>query len=221
MVAYPEQAFDPLWIKVANALREQILQGHIQHGELLSENKLASEFDVSRTPVREALRLLMEEGLVEMLVGRKVRVITPRLEDINEIYQIRWILESAALQELGQNPVLAKKVSAELRACLEQAREALDNKDVTQLAKANEKFHGVLISALRNQRISAQFKTIHNLITLYRRQSLESSSWAVTGDEEHMQLVQLIERGAIDEALDLLKRHLCEAKKVLREYLER
>ena len=220
MVVYLEHAFDPLWVKVANALRDQILQGHIKHGELLSENKLASEFDVSRTPVREALRLLMEEGLVEMLAGRKVRVIIPRLEDITEIYQIRWILESAALHELGQNPVLAKKVSGELRICLEQARQALDNKNVMQLATANEKFHGVLISALRNQRISAQFKTIHNLITLYRRQTLESDSWAVTGDEEHIQLVQFIEQGAIDQALDLLKRHLCEAKKVLREYLE-
>lgn len=220
MAVYLENAFDPLWVRVANALRDQILQGHIKHGEFLSENKLASEFDVSRTPVREALRLLMEEGLVEMLAGRKVRVIIPRLEDINEIYQIRWILESAALHELGQNPVLAKKVAGELRVCLEQARQALDNKNVMELATANEKFHGVLISALRNQRISAQFKTIHNLITLYRRKTLESDSWAVTGDEEHIQLVQFIEQGAIDQALDLLKRHLCEAKKVLREYLE-
>ncbi|MGB6102791.1 MAG: GntR family transcriptional regulator [Pusillimonas sp.] len=220
MIATYEGEFDPLWVKVVNSLREQILRGELRHGEVLSENKLAAEFDVSRTPVREALRILMEEGLVEMLPGRKVRVVIPRLEDITEIYQIRWVLESAALRELGENPVLAKKVCKEMKACLARARLALADEDTHQLALANENFHGVLISALRNQRISAQFKAIHNLITLYRSHTLKSNNWAVAGDEEHIQLVALIEAEKIDEAMALLKQHLCKAKKILREYLE-
>src|SRR5690606_15392296 len=92
--------FNPLWLTVVEPLRRRIVEGEILPGQALSENQLAAEFGVSRTPVREALRILMEEGLVEMLPGRKLRVVVPRPEDIHEVYDIRWIIESEAIRRL-------------------------------------------------------------------------------------------------------------------------
>ena len=71
--------FEPLWLKVYKPVRERILKGYLLPGAMLSENELADEFQVSRTPVREAVRLLINDGLVGVSPGRKMRIISLRI----------------------------------------------------------------------------------------------------------------------------------------------
>ncbi len=206
--------FDPLWVFVADSLRRAIVEGALPPGAPLSENKLAAEYNVSRTPVREALRLLLEEGLVEMLPGRKLRVAVPRLADIREVYDIRWVLESEAVRRITQDDKAAPILAAMKAAC-QAASAALGKRDLTQLAAANERFHAALVSALRNERLIAQYRTVHNLITLYRHQSLRSETWAEAGTAEHGRLLKLLQSREQDAALALLRDHIERARDVV------
>jgi DNA-binding GntR family transcriptional regulator len=208
-------SFDPLWVGVAEPLRRRIVEGEIRPGQLLSENQLASEFGVSRTPVREALRILMDEGLVEMLPGRKIRVAVPDPIDVYEVYDIRWLLESEALRRLKANPQLAQETSDRLEQHCRAGDAALANRDRHGLALANERFHEELVSALNNRRMLAQFRTIYNLIALYRHQTLQSDTWAAAGNADHIELIGLIRNGDLDASLALLRDHLVHAQEVL------
>ena len=92
--------FEPLWLRVYQPVRERILKGYLLPGAMLSENQLAEEFEVSRTPVREAVRLLINDGLVAVSPGKKMRVMLPSPKDIHEVYDIRSIIEREALRRL-------------------------------------------------------------------------------------------------------------------------
>lgn len=209
--------FDPLWLRVADPLRQRIVQGDLSPGEPLSENRLASEYGVSRTPVREALRLLMEEGLVEMLPGRKLRVVVPDPDNVREVYDIRWVLESESIRRLMADPVAVQRTVPQLERCCDQGDAALAAGDRQGLAAANEQFHGHLIQVLNNRRLLAQFRAVHNLIMLYRNQSLQSERWAEAGTAEHRELVKLVRAGERDAALALLRAHIDRAQQVLHE----
>ena len=82
----------PLRITVAAKLKQAIVSGHLKPGTLLSENRLAADLGVSRTPVREVLKALEAEGLVTVLPGRKLIVSVPTERDVDEIYDIRLMV---------------------------------------------------------------------------------------------------------------------------------
>ncbi|MCK9918993.1 GntR family transcriptional regulator [Microbacteriaceae bacterium K1510] len=214
MPANDQSLFDPLWTRVADPLRRAIIEGALPPGELLSENRLAAEYGVSRTPVREALRLLMEEELVEMLPGRKVRVAVPRVESVREIYDVRLVLESEAVRRLVRDPGAAAVWQRMDEACT-RSDMALDARDLKALAEANEAFHAALVSALGNGRLLAQYRAVHNLITLYRHQSLHSEGWAEDGTAEHRPLLEHLRERDEAGALDLLRRHIEHARDVV------
>jgi DNA-binding GntR family transcriptional regulator len=211
--------FDPLWMRVANPLRQAIIQGVLQPGEVLSENRLAAEYGVSRTPVREALRLLMEEELVEMLPGRKICVVMPRLETVREIYDVRWVIEAEAVRRLVRDADMAGVLRTMARAC-EAADAALAGRDLVALAEANEAFHAALVSSLHNKRLIEQYRAIHNLITLYRHQSLHSETWAADGTAEHRPFLECLTRRDETAALELLRAHIERARDVVCRRIE-
>jgi len=218
-MSFSPSSFNPLWLSVVEPLRRQIVEGELLPGQLLSENSLAAEFGVSRTPVREALRILMEEGLVEMLRGRKLRVVVPKPDDIHEVYDMRCIIESEAIRRLAAAPGRAAATCEKLDVYCRNGDEALRKNDRKGLARANEQFHEEIVLALGNRRLHAQFKTIYNLISLYRHQTLQSERWAAQGHDEHAALVELLRKGEGDAALKLLRRHLELAERVLTERL--
>ena len=109
--------FEPLWLKVYKPLRERILKGYLLPGAMLSENELAEEFQVSRTPVREAVRLLINDGLVGVSPGRKMRIISPTPKDIHEVYDIRSIIEKEAIRRLFNEKKLSSILGKMERYC--------------------------------------------------------------------------------------------------------
>lgn len=203
--------FDPLWVSVADPLRRAIVEGRLPPGKPLSENQLATEHGVSRTPVREALRLLMEEGLVEMLPGRKVRVAVPRPGDVRDIYDVRAVLETEAVRRLLRDDETATRVIAEMERACDVADAALARGDLTALAAANEHFHAALVSALGNRRLLSHYQTVYNLVALYRYQSLRIEYWAEAGNAEHRALLDRLRRRDEAAAIDLLRAHIDSA----------
>ncbi|MEU9367557.1 GntR family transcriptional regulator [Streptomyces avermitilis] len=119
---------EPLVAQVAEWVGAGIIEGRLEPGQDLNSVELSRRFDTSRTPVREALMLLEQEGLVEMKARRRPRVAAPSLQDIRDIYQVRknllamlagLLVERATDEEL-----------AELRSWVERMRKLADDGDV-------------------------------------------------------------------------------------------
>jgi len=151
---------------------------------------------------------------VEMLPGRKVRVAVPRAESVHEVYDFRLVLESEAVRRLIRDPS-APAVFQRMDEACNRSDQALTNHDLRALAEANEAFHAALVGALRNGRLLEQYRAIHNLITLYRHQSLHSEGWAEHGTAEHRPLLERLRLRDETAALDLLRTHIEHARDVV------
>ena len=207
-------SFEPLWLKVYQPVRERILKGYLLPGAMLSENQLAEEFEVSRTPVREAVRLLINDGLVSVSPGKKMRVMLPTPKDIHEVYDIRSIIEREALKRLFDDKKLPAVLGRMERYC-DDGDKSLKRNDIDGLARANEQFHSCFMDALKNDRLLDQFRAMHQLITMYRLQTLQNDIWAETGNQDHRRLIEKIRKNEVQGAVDLIEKHIHGAETTL------
>jgi DNA-binding GntR family transcriptional regulator len=119
---------EPLVAQIAEWVGAGIIEGRLEPGQDLNSVELSRRFDTSRTPVREALMLLEQEGLVEMKARRRPRVAAPSLQDIRDIYQVRRQLLAMLAGLLVERATDAEL--AELRARVERMRKVADSGDV-------------------------------------------------------------------------------------------
>lgn len=203
----------PLRIAVHESLRAAILDGTLKPGLLLSENRLAAQLKVSRTPIREALHMLERESLVSVRPGRKLVVSTPTLQDIDEIYGIRMIVEVAALRRISADDT---KVIGRLEACIARDAAALQSGDLGALMEPNTDFHMTLIATLGNWRLQRFIDSIHELVTRFRLFSLEDTDWAAQAVDDHAAIVALLKDGRNEDAATVLTRHLEQANEGLK-----
>jgi DNA-binding GntR family transcriptional regulator len=205
-------SYVPLRVAVLTRLKAAILDGTLKPGLILSENKIASQLSVSRTPVRDALRVLEQENLVTILPGRKVIVSIPTLKDINEIYDIRWILESEGLRRIRPDD---KDLIQRMERSVNESWLFLKSGNLQELKRNNTEFHTALISALNNSRIRQFLESVYDTTERLRLYSIEEEGWAKESVKEHGELVTLLKAGDRKAALAMLKRHLSAAKEVL------
>ena len=135
------------------ALRERIASGGIGPGTWLREHPVASSLGLSRTPVREALRLLAAEGVVELVHNRGARVVSWTPDDIDEAYRLRALIEGYGAGLAARRADAA--CVAELRALQERYERALDEHDPTVAASArcNDDFHAAVLAASGSTRL--------------------------------------------------------------------
>jgi DNA-binding GntR family transcriptional regulator len=202
----------PLREAVFQTLKESILNGNLKPGQLLSENKIASKLSVSRTPVREALRILEMENLVTTMPGRRIIVSIPRIQDIEEIYQIRLIVETEALRRITPDHM---SIIKQLEECLMTAENHLQTNDSVGLANSNSEFHSILVSTLNNSCLEQFVDSLQDTIVRFRLYSLTNDRWAQESEADHWEIVKYIKNGDIDEGVRVLQNHLNTAKEVL------
>lgn len=151
-------------------LRREILSGRTDPGERLVEEQLTRRLGISRAPLREALRRLAEQGLVEHVPRRGVRVATLSDRDVQELYDVRDLLERhaiAAALPLGRDADLAG-----LRAALDQMREATKAADRLQIAEAHRRFHVAVVALAGNRQLTAMYESILVKLQLYMARNL-------------------------------------------------
>jgi DNA-binding GntR family transcriptional regulator len=203
---------------VAAILRRAILRLEFEPGERLVESALASELQISRAPVREALLKLAAEGLVIEEPRRGYRVIKLDHREVREIYELRSAIEGLAAELLQQSR--SKAATSELRRILEQAADAGtrgDNRRVTELDFA---FHEALCRLSGNRRLHAVFRTLAPALqTLFNLDEAVFGPPAVT-ISEHLPIVEAIERGD-PSARQLVADHMTNAERQLSHYLRR
>ena len=199
------------------AIRDRIMDGTLRRGARIHQEDLADELGVSRTPVREALRRLAAEGLVEMRTNRGARVADVGQDDMQAAYEARLVIEPgaarlAALQ--AQDGALVR-----MRAALSAQRRAIPS--VRRSFEANREFHLALVEASGNPFL-LQF--VQRLWVarigevIYERQS-ETPERMRLDAEEHEQILLAIRSGNGRRAESLTRRHLADAMQRSRDIL--
>jgi DNA-binding GntR family transcriptional regulator len=193
------------------AIRERIASGSLARGARVHQEDLAEELGVSRTPVREALRRLAAEGLVEMRTNRGARVADVRQVDMRAAYEARLVVEPGAARLAAQRGRSAPP--ERMRRALASQRRAIPN--VPRSFEANREFHIALVAASGNEFL-LQF--VERLWVarigevIYERQR-ESPERMQLDADEHEEILLAIESGNGRRAESLTRRHLADAMK--------
>jgi DNA-binding GntR family transcriptional regulator len=189
-------------------LSRDILSGQIDPGERLVEEQLTRRLGISRAPVREALRLLAQRGLVEHVPRRGVRVATLSDRDVQELYEVRDLLEREAVRKAFTGDV-AVELSG-LRAALQVMRVATGTGDRPVIADAHRRFHVALVELSGNRQLSALYESVLVRLQLYMAVNLRREAEvarASDGVHRHERLFEAAEAGDADAVLGELARH--------------
>ncbi|MEZ7205163.1 GntR family transcriptional regulator [Pseudoalteromonas sp. DY56-GL79] len=196
---------------VAEAIREKILTGEIKAGEPLRQAALADELNVSRIPVREALLQLEAEGLVNFEAHKGATVTRLSAEQIDEIFDLRALLEAELLRHSIDQLTARDLLEAEaILAELEEATAAGD----TQLAtgKLNAEFHSKLYSKAQRPQTRELVDVYSKNSERYVRMHILLAGGIKTAPEEHRQLLELCRDKNTRGACDFLRKHITGAK---------
>jgi DNA-binding GntR family transcriptional regulator len=202
---------------VTERLRSAILAGRLPPGERLQQDDLAQQLRVSRMPVREALRTLHTEGLVELRPHRGAVVISLRPEDIAEVFEIRAMLEGRAAALAA--PHLTEATRQRLRQIFDEM-DRLDHDDERWLT-LNRDFHMAIYPASGWPRLCALIEAQRNLVQPYIRASLSLLGRTSTARAEHELILRAAEAADPDRLERLTIEHLRSTARGLIDYLSR
>lgn len=186
-------AYLPLRDVVFNTLREAILKGDLKPGERLMELQLASQLGVSRTPIREAIRMLEQEGLAVTMPRKGAEVAKMTLKGMEDVLEVR-----AALDELASQLACERMTEAQMERL--QARKAdfeksLATGNVKAIAEADVNFHDVIYEATGNPKLVNMLNNLREQIYRYRVEYLKDEKNYPKLIEEHEAIYQaLIQR---------------------------
>ena len=188
-------------------LRECILDGTMPPGTKLSQVSLAKQLGISRTPLREVLRMLQEEGLVEIEPNQRTRVSGLDPGELDDVYASRILLETLALSmTMGNFRAASRK---EARRLLTVMRRTAKTGDFAGWFAAHADYHRV-VTAGAGEALQRQLRAFADRTTRYIRiyQLSEPSSWQAAGDVEHAQILEALVAGDERGALTGMAHHL-------------
>ncbi len=199
-------AHEPLRQRVATVIREAILEGNLLPGAPLVEKAIADDLEISRAPVREAIRMLVKEGLVESIAykGSRVRRLSSR--DVQEVYALRGLLERYAVRQFFEHETDDRLAPLET-ACDDMAQ-AADTGALKALNDADERFHRSLIQLAQNEMLLGMW----TLIGLRARHAMALRNHQV-GDLQlvagnHRAIVRALAARDLETSLQLVTAHI-------------
>lgn len=199
---------EPLYDRVYTRIRDMVASGELRADLPVSEVQLSAALEVSRTPVREAVRRLVGENVLE-LTPKGLRAYSPSIEDLAEVYYTRAVLEGAAarLAAVRAEPAMLRT----LKRILREARAHLADPDHEAFARLNGEFHRTLLEGSRNRRIRDLLSSLEMIIVRYRRISLMFPEHVRRSCDDHARIVALLESGAPEEVEGFVRDHVLRA----------
>jgi len=181
-------AYLPLRDVVFNTLREAILKGELKPGERLMELQLAAKLGVSRTPIREAIRMLEQEGLAVTIPRRGAEVAKMTEKDMQDVLQVREVLDELAAS------VACELITVEELKQLEQAMEdfeiATNTKDIKRIADTDMMFHDIIYHATRNPKLVNILNNLREQMYRYRVEYLKDEANYPILLKEHREILK-------------------------------
>ena len=195
--------------KVYQNLRSDILSGTFRDQEELRENALAKVYGVSRTPVREAIRQLALEGLVDTIPNRSAYVHNIHGKDVKDVYAIRSLLEGLAARWAVEN-ITDEQIEA-MEEVLYMSEYYRKKELWEQVYKCDNKFHDLMYAASGSHLLEHMLRTFHEYVQQVRKSALQDEKRAKSSFEEHGAILDAIKKGQADAAADLAKQHIDNA----------
>ncbi|MDQ6621130.1 MAG: phosphonate utilization associated transcriptional regulator [Pseudomonadota bacterium] len=191
---------------VQRELERQILSGELAPGTKLSEGEVAEQLSVSRGPVREAFRALEECGLVRLEKNRGVYVRQIPMEEADEIYELRAVLDDFVGRRVAA--LASAEDVRELRDHVTRMEKAATRKDVDAYLRANVEFHERLVTLAGNSKLLLMYRRLTNELRLFRRATLAQGDTLTISAREHRDIVDRIATGRAASAGRALYDHV-------------
>ena len=203
----------PLRDVVCKTLRSAILDGTLQPGTRLMELHLAAQLGVSRTPVREAIRLLEMDSLVDMHPRRGAVVAQISASDLRDVLEVRQALEELAVRKACRN--MDTETLAQLEEAEKVFEDSLRKNSLSKRAEADVAFHTIITEASHNQRLKKLLTAIREQIYRYRLENLKDKDNYPTLIAEHKALIEAFRAGDEDGAAAVILNHIENQKQTI------
>jgi DNA-binding GntR family transcriptional regulator len=198
---------------IADDIRERILSGEMGEGTPIRQEALAEEYDVSRMPIREALKRLDAEGLVLFTNNRSASVRQHSLDEIGEIFDLRILLEVDMFRRAI--PRMTEDHFARCEELLTEMETSYDADDVSRWGSLNYDYHAALYAAAGRSLSEELLQRLNPHSDRYVRIHLSVLHKRGQARSEHRDLLRLAREGQVDAACDLLTRHIIGTKENL------
>ena len=198
--------------EVAKRIREMIRKGILKEGDKIVENPLCQAMGISRTPLREALRLLSSEGLIELIPNKGAFVAQPSMKDIREMFWVMSILEGTCARECAKK--MNEKGLKKLDNLYKKLEKHFQEKNHEKYMAVNHKYHTLVQELAGSKVLSEVINGLRQKILLYRYRQIYQPNRLETSMQEHRDLQDAFRKKDPEAAERLMKEHLirqCEA----------
>jgi DNA-binding GntR family transcriptional regulator len=199
-------------------LKQAIIRGELAPGNRLVESRLADELDISRTPVREAIHKLEREGLLRRLPKGGFTVMNLSLEDIEETFGIRCVLESYAARLVAQN--YSEEELLPLENKIREFQQLLDKGQMDELPRINTEFHTLFYALSRSPRLIKMINDLRDQIYRFRKILLKKDKWAEVSNQDHRNILDAIRQRDVSRVERVVKQHIARGHRIVLSALE-
>lgn len=200
---------DSLNVIAYRIIKEAILKKKLQPGSRLVDSQLAEQFGISRTPVRDAIRLLLLEGLVENREDKGYYVFSASETDINEIFDIRLMIDRYVIKK-----IITEYLVNDYERYIKRIDDIIDsimagaNYTGTEFIKYDEQFHSMLISMTCNSRLIRIYDELSNQTRMFREFTAYDNTRVKAVVEEHHRIAQAVKECDLERALEMVDAHI-------------
>lgn len=195
--------------RVFHKMREDILNGHYKEHEELKEVAISEEMGVSRTPVREALRQLELEGLVQIIPNKGAYVTGITQKDVEDIYMIRSLLEGLCAKWACEH--ITKEQMDEMEENVYLAKFHAQKGHLEQLAELDNRFHDIMYEACHSKMLEHLLKDFHQYVLRVRKKTLNNANRGLASNGEHEAIMEAIKEKNGAKAEQLANNHMINA----------
>ena len=211
-------AYLPLRDVVFNTLREAILKGDLKPGERLMELQLASKLGVSRTPIREAIRMLEQEGLAVTTPRKGAEVAKMTLKAMEDVLEIRDALDELAVR------IACQKISDEQLKQLEDMKELFEKStqtgNVKKIAEADVTFHDVIYEATGNPKLVTLLNNLREQVYRYRVEYIKDPKNYPTLIAEHEAILESLKNRDVKNAVEAMHVHVANQAEAVKTVIQ-
>ncbi len=198
---------------VYDTLKTAITKGDLAPGQRLIERQLSIQLHTSRIPIREAIRKLEKDGLVEKLLKRGYVVKSVTEDEIDETFGIRAVLESYAAYLATDH--LTDALVKRLERSIDAYREALAHRNVQKMTEANAQFHEIIYKASGSGKLYTLINNFRDYISRYRKTLLTTHEFARVSLEDHIRMLDAMRERDSEKVEGLVRKHILRGKDII------
>jgi DNA-binding GntR family transcriptional regulator len=201
---------EPLYQQAYRELKKLIITGKLQPGEKVIMSKLADQYEISRTPLREALRQLQSEGLI-IQEHSTMRIVEINKEDFLHLYQTRIVLEKEVIKSIVT--LIPEEDFPKIEAVLFESGRAVQEGDPFRILELNTQFHELLMNYCPNPRMIQLLNYVRSLLLIYRANINKKAKNNMEIFEEHREIFEALKKRDIEKSIQMVETHMLNDQK--------